>query len=269
MQALHADGIRAVKKRPVRFPQGVYELRCLRIATVRNVAPDFIQIDVAELQSQEACHFRLLNMFDSAFKTYAIMAMALVISPGASMAVVTEVALQRGRIAALLTVVGINIANSSLALASMLGLSALFHQWPAVLRVVNVAGAIYLTCLGIRALWPQPQSSKPARDTRAIETTARASSAVGRGIMTNLLNPSVVLFYMLLLPQFIREADPFFQRFLLLAATHVSMSLLWLTAFALAVGTLSERMARPAVRRTMGMLTGGVLVFLGVRMILK
>jgi len=208
-------------------------------------------------------------MIDSAFKTYAIMAAALVISPGASMAVVTEMALQRGRIAALLTVVGINIANSSLAVASMLGLSALFHQWPAVLRGVNVAGAIYLTYLGIRALWRPPQSSRPARDARAVPTTARASSAVGRGIMTNLLNPSVVLFYMLLLPQFIRGTDPFFQRFLMLAALHVSMSLLWLTAFALTVGTLSERIAQPIVRRTMGILTGAVLVFLGVRLILK
>ncbi len=208
-------------------------------------------------------------MFDTAFKTYAIMAAALVISPGASMAVVTEMALQRGRLAALLTVVGINIANSSLALASMLGLSALFHQWPSVLRVVSVGGAIYLTYLGIHALWRPSQVSNPGRDARVISTPARASSAVGRGIMTNLLNPSVVLFYMLLLPQFIRSTDPFFRRFLLLAATHVSMSVLWLTAFALAVGTLSERMARPTVRRTMEILTGAVLVVLGIRLVLK
>lgn len=197
------------------------------------------------------------------------MAAALVMSPGASMAVVTEMALQRGRFAALLTVVGINIANSALALASMLGLSALFHQWPSLLRVVSVGGAIYLTCLGIRALWRPSQASNPGGNARVIPTPATAASAVGRGIMTNLLNPSVVLFYMLLLPQFIRSTDPFFQRFLLLAVTHVSMSVLWLAAFALAVGTLSERMARPMVRRTMEILTGAVLVVLGVRLVLE
>ena len=185
------------------------------------------------------------------------------------MAVVTEMALHRGRVAALLTVVGINIANSSLALASMLGLSTLFHQWPAVLRLINAAGAIYLVYLGICALLRPPQAPDSERNAHTIPATARATSAVGRGIMTNLLNPSVVLFYMLLLPQFIRGTDPFFRQFLLLAATHVSMSVIWLTAYALAVGTLSERMAHPIVRRAMGILTGAVLVILGVRLILR
>jgi threonine/homoserine/homoserine lactone efflux protein len=83
------------------------------------------------------------------------------------------------------------------------------------------------------------------------------------------LNPSVVLFYMLLLPQFIRASDPFFRRFLLLAATHVSMSILWLTSYALAVGTLSERMAQSRTRRVMELVTGAVLVFLGVRLVIR
>jgi threonine/homoserine/homoserine lactone efflux protein len=87
--------------------------------------------------------------------------------------------------------------------------------------------------------------------------------------MTNLLNPSVVLFYMLLLPQFIRAADPFFQRFLLMAATHVMMSILWLSAYSLAVGTLSERLARPHARRAMEIITGALLVFLGVKLALR
>ena len=60
-------------------------------------------------------------MLDSSFKAFVIVAAALVVSPGATMAVVTEMALQRGRFAALLTVAGVNIANSSLAMASALG----------------------------------------------------------------------------------------------------------------------------------------------------
>jgi threonine/homoserine/homoserine lactone efflux protein len=209
------------------------------------------------------------GMFDSSFKTFVIMAAALVISPGASMAVVTEMALQRGRFAALLTVVGVNIANSSLALASMFGLSAVFHQWPSLLRAVSIGGAIYLTYLGLRTLWQQAHGYAQPGPGRLNPAPTMEPSAVVRGVLTNFLNPSVVLFYMLLLPQFISAADPFFRRFLMLAATHVSMSLLWLSAYAMAVGTLSERMARPRVRRTMEILTGAVLVFLGVRLVLK
>jgi threonine/homoserine/homoserine lactone efflux protein len=208
-------------------------------------------------------------MLDSTFTTYIIMAAALVISPGASMAVVAETALERGRSAALATVLGINVANSSLALASMFGLSALFHQWPSLLRAVSIGGAIYLTYLGVRALWRSSDAAEPAAVPRARPPAGGTSSAIARGIMTNLLNPSVVLFYMLLVPQFVRNTDPFVPRFLLLAATHVSMSLVWLSAFALAVGSLSEHVARPGVRRTMEIVTGGILVVLGVRLIIK
>jgi threonine/homoserine/homoserine lactone efflux protein len=90
-----------------------------------------------------------------------------------------------------------------------------------------------------------------------------------RGIMTNLLNPPVILFYMTFLPQFIGPRDAFFPRFVLLAATHVSMSIAWLSIYAIALGVLAERMARPLVRRTLEGVTGGVLVFLGVRLLLR
>lgn len=87
--------------------------------------------------------------------------------------------------------------------------------------------------------------------------------------MTNLLNPSVILFYMLLLPQFIRSRDTFIPGFLLLAGTHVLMSFTWLSFYALALGTLSERLARPGVRRTMQVITAAVLLLLGLKLLLR
>jgi threonine/homoserine/homoserine lactone efflux protein len=87
--------------------------------------------------------------------------------------------------------------------------------------------------------------------------------------MTNVLNPPVVLFYMTLLPQFIDASDPFFARFLLLAATHVSMSLAWQSSCAIAVSGVADRFARPATRRALEAATGAVLVFLGVRLLLR
>jgi threonine/homoserine/homoserine lactone efflux protein len=206
--------------------------------------------------------------FDSDYRTYAIMAAFLVMSPGVSMAVVTEMALQRGRFSALLTVAGVNLANSSLALASMLGLSALFHRWPSLLSALSWGGALYLIYLGLRALW-RAVAARSVHEHRSIPRPGSQSSAIVRGIMTNFLNPSVVLFYMLLLPQFIRASDPFFRRFLLLAATHVSMSILWLSSYALAVGTLSEHMAQSKTRRFMEFVTGAVLVLLGVRLVIR
>jgi threonine/homoserine/homoserine lactone efflux protein len=197
-------------------------------------------------------------MFDAQYRNFAILSATLVLSPGASLAVVMETAIQRGRWAGVLAVTGVNIGNSTLALASMLGLSALLHQWPSLLEVVRIGGALYLTFLGIRAVIPRKQGAP---------VVARGRSAVSRGVVTNLLHPSVILFYTLILPQFIRATDPFYRRFLLLAITHVSMSFLWLSACALAVGTLSERLAHPRFRRIMELITGGALLYLGLNLV--
>jgi len=206
-------------------------------------------------------------MFDANYSAFVVAAGALVISPGASMAVVTDMAIRRGRFAALMTVAGINIANSSLALSSMLGLSAVLHHWPWLLRVISAGGAVYLAYLGVRALLAPGGSNRAGSMDSSRAVQGRSPSPILRGVITNLLNPSVVLFYMLLLPGFIAPGDPFFRRFLLLAGTHVSMSIAWLSTYSAAVGTLSVHITRPRVRRTMEVVTGAVLLFLGVKLV--
>jgi threonine/homoserine/homoserine lactone efflux protein len=233
-------------------------------------------------------------MFDSRYFAYCTISALLVMSPGATMAVVLKAAVEEGRSAALFTVAGVNIGNSTLALASAFGMAILFARWPLALDVVKIGGAVYLTYLGVTGLaraWfvdvrlstsagPGLRRALPARDVRPGGRTegpepteghrsmARRASVV-RGIMTNLLNPPVILFYMTFLPQFIGPADPFFRRFLVLAATHISMSLVWLSIYAVSLGTLSERMTRPGVRRAMETATGVVLVGFGVRLLLR
>ena len=211
-------------------------------------------------------------MFDSRYAAFATISALLVLSPGATLAVVTETALAYGRLAALLTVAGVGIGNSTLALASALGMSVLLRQWPWALDAVKVAGAVYLTYLGVRGLWfglkGRPASSPP-NGPRAMPATLRRRGHVARGITTNLLNPPVVIFYMTFLPQFINAQDPFFARFVLLASTHVSMSLIWQGGCAMAVGAIAERLAKPGARRTLEAATGAVLVGLGLRLLLS
>jgi threonine/homoserine/homoserine lactone efflux protein len=211
-------------------------------------------------------------MSDSRYLAFASISALLVLSPGATLAVVTETAVAEGRAAALLTVVGVGIGNSTLALGSALGMSLVLHQWPWALDVVKVGGALYLSFLGLRGLWFGVRGRGPQRGAIGDQpVTARVPgrSHIVRGITTNLLNPPVVLFYMTLLPQFIDAGDPFFARFLLLAATHVSMSLAWQSGCATAVSVVADRFARPATRRALEAATGAVLIFLGVRLLLR
>jgi len=216
-------------------------------------------------------------MFDARYFAYATISAVLVISPGATMAVVMETAIGEGRLAALYTVLGINIGNSTLALTSALGMSIVFHQWPWAMQAVKVGGAAYLTYLGLRGLYYAFKGRRDA-STKINKSTNHPinqpinksrNQQMTRGILTNLLNPPVILFYMSFLPQFIGPGDPFFARFLVLAGTHVSMSLVWLSIYAFALGILAERFARPSVRRTLEGVTGTLLVGFGARLLLR
>ncbi len=207
-------------------------------------------------------------MFDARYFAYATISALLVVSPGATMAVVMETAVAEGRVAALYTVLGVNIGNSTLALSSALGMSFVFSHWPWTLETVKGGGAVYLTYLGLRGL-RKAWTGMPAAGAGTGAVPGAVRGGILRGITTNLLNPPVILFYMTFLPQFIGPGDRFLARFVVLAATHVSMSVVWLSMYATVLGVLAERMARPLVRRTLEGVTGVLLVGFGVRLLFR
>jgi threonine/homoserine/homoserine lactone efflux protein len=214
-------------------------------------------------------------MFDGRFAAFAALSALLVLSPGATLAVVVETALGYGRRAALLTVAGVGLGNATLATAAAFGLSALLDRWPSALAAIRLAGGLYLAWLGLRGLWRalfagRPPASDPARGPGAAppwEAETGPLSHLGRGLLTNLLNPPVILFYVTMVPQFIGPQDPYLARALVLGATHVAMSIIWQGSCGLAVGMAAEHMRRPAVRRALEGLTGAILIALGARLL--
>ena len=214
-------------------------------------------------------------MFDGRFAAFAALSALLVLSPGATLAVVVETALGYGRRAALLTVAGVGLGNATLATTAAFGLSALLDRWPSALAAIRLAGGLYLAWLGLRGLWRalsagRPRGSDPARGRGSAPPREEGTgplSHLGRGLLTNLLNPPVILFYVTMVPQFIGPQDPYLARALVLGATHVAMSIVWQGSCGLAVGLAAEHMSRPAVRRTLEGITGAILVFLGARLL--
>lgn len=214
-------------------------------------------------------------MFDARYFAFASLSALLVMSPGATLAVVVETALGYGRRAALLTVVGVGLGNATLAAATAFGLSAVIDRWPEALPSIRLAGGAYLAVLGTGGVWRALSSSRRIAETEMVPGTFSRTemvpgtfSVVAKGALTNLLNPPVILFYVTMVPQFIGPQDPYLARALLLGATHVAMSIVWQGSCGLAVGMAAEHMARPAVRRTLEGLTGATLVFLGARLLL-
>jgi threonine/homoserine/homoserine lactone efflux protein len=219
-------------------------------------------------------------MFDARFIAFTGLAALLVVSPGPTIAVITETALERGRAAALWTVFGVAVANSTLSLSAAFGLSAVFQRWPWTLEAVTVGGAAYLAFLGLRGLWRAAAAPGRRASTKAGNTVRPAPGglggpgypggrlgSIGKGVATNLLNPSVALFYATVVPQFIRPEQPVLARFLLLCGTHVVLAAGWHVIYAYSLGTLAERLTRPGIRRAMEVATGLVLLGFGLRLL--
>jgi threonine/homoserine/homoserine lactone efflux protein len=90
-----------------------------------------------------------------------------------------------------------------------------------------------------------------------------------RGLLTNLLNPKVGVFYVTLLPQFIPSGANVTQYSFLLALIHVTEGLIWLTLLTLAVRPLRAWLRRPVVTRSLHRTTGLVLIGSGVALALE
>jgi len=206
-------------------------------------------------------------MIDAELAGFLVVATVLTIIPGADMALVARNVLTHGRRAGYVTSVGISVGLVIHAVASALGVSAILMTSAMLFSAVKLVGAVYLVALGVLSL-RRALLSHAADGLGAAEAPGRASTthALVQGLLSNLLNPKVALFYLTLLPQFIRPGDPVLARSLLLAAIHVVVGLLWLAIYAYFLGRLGEVLRRPRVRRVLEGVTGALLIGFGARL---
>ena len=140
-------------------------------------------------------------------------ATVITITPGADMALVTRVALGRGRTAAWLTSLGVVSGLMLWGVASAIGISALLSASATLYTILKLAGAAYLIFLGVQALIARApaQQSGSGGTASALEASPRdRASAFGQGLLNNLLNPKIGIFYTAFLPQFIAPGQPVF-----------------------------------------------------------
>lgn len=186
----------------------------------------------------------------------------LTISPGQDMALVAKITLERGRRAALVTSLGICSGLLVHATASALGLSVILATSAEAFTIVKLAGAAYLAYLGVRSLRDSFRNAVVAESA----PRRRFATPYVQGLLNNLLNPKVAIFYLTFLPQFIDPAGNVLAQSLLFAVAHAVMGIVWLSAYAYVLARLSRLFARSGVRRWLERVTGVVLVALGLRL---
>src|SRR5215472_8717859 len=145
-----------------------------------------------------------------------------------------------------------------------LGLSAILATSAAAFLVVKLAGAAYLIYLGASALMTRSGTISPLPHSGSTS----ALRAFRRGVLTNVLNPKVALFFLALLPQFIDPASPAkVAAFLALGLTFVATGTVWCLVLALAAASVRGFFAgQPGAFAWLSRASGALFVFLGLRL---
>ena len=186
----------------------------------------------------------------------------LIVIPGPDTAMVTKNAVVGGRRAGVFAAVGVAVGLTVWTAAAALGIAALLRASAVGFFALKVAGAVYLTWVGIQML----RSRGVVADPESLIRPASGIRALRQGILSDLGNPKIAVFFTSLLPQFVHGRGSAFLSLLFLGITFAVLTLLWLAGYALAVGHASGVLRRPAVRRALDRFTGLVLIGFGVRL---
>jgi len=184
----------------------------------------------------------------------------VIVTPGQDTALTIRNTLFGGRSSGVFTAAGVATGQAFWTLAASLGLAAILSASEPAFLAVRLAGAAYLVFLGAQTLW---RAFRSHSNELAPRGTGRSSVAFRQGVISNLGNPKMVVFFTSLLPQF---GGGSFAALLLLGLVFCSMTLLWLTCYAVAVARAGDFLRRTGIRRVLETLTGAVLVGLGIRL---
>lgn len=192
--------------------------------------------------------------------------MAVTPGPANLFAVATGVA--RGKRAALLGVVGMNLATLVWFGAAALGLGALVTAFPEAFRIIAVLGAVYVAWLGLKTIWTglQPSIKGAAPDQLRLHPSR---SALVDGFAVQIANPKIVLFFSAVLPPFLDVARPAAPQLALFALATIGADILAMTAYGLGGAALTRRMRQPRFRIGFALFSGGLLVLAAVLIVLR
>ncbi|MDR3507875.1 MAG: LysE family translocator [Caulobacteraceae bacterium] len=195
------------------------------------------------------------------FAMFMAGAVALNLTPGPDMAFVLAQSASGGARRGIAAALGIGVGALFHMMLAAFGLTALFAAWPLAFDIVRYAGAAYLVWIAIGMIRDPPHLRPAARE-------ASAWTAFRRGVLTNVMNPKVAMFFIAYLPQFVSpHAGPTWAQILILGLAFDLSGTLVNSAVAFGGGRLADRMRRnPTLGRAMGWLSGGVMGALALRL---
>ncbi len=186
---------------------------------------------------------------------FAVATFLLTVTPGPGVLYVVGRSIGGGRRVGLASMAGIETGEAVYIAAAALGLTALLATSAIALSVVRYAGAAYLIVLGIRA-WRHPEEE----DSRE-EKFAGAWGAFGRGLVVQLLNPKVAVFFVAYFPQFIRPGHAVAPQVLVLGVVYLAIAVACDTTYVLLASWIADKISSTERARRRRARTSALIYF--------
>ncbi|MBO4138832.1 LysE family translocator [Micromonospora tulbaghiae] len=204
----------------------------------------------------------MLGLSAATLAGYLAAIVVLMLTPGPDMMFVLANATRYGPRAGAVAALGVAAGEAVHVAAVVAGLATVIAASPVLFTAIRWAGAAYLIVLGLRALRGAGRPGAPAD-----RPDGGAGRAFRRGLLTNLLNPKMILFSVAFLPQFVRpEAGPVAAQLVLLGALFVAVQLTVDLALGVGAGRFAGRWGDSRWSRRVDRLCAVAFVALGVRL---
>ena len=188
---------------------------------------------------------------------FAIATFLLTVSPGPGVLYVVARSVSQGRAAGFASMFGIESGEIVWIAAAATGVAALLATSEEALGVLRYVGAAYLIYLGVQRWREVGQPANPAR--------ASLPAIFGQGVVTQLVNPKVAIFFVAFLPQFLDPSRALAPQVAVLGLVYVAIAIAVDTCYVLTASAVARRLLRSAVaQRRTGRIAAITYVALGV-----
>jgi threonine/homoserine/homoserine lactone efflux protein len=193
---------------------------------------------------------------------FALTCVVIEITPGPNMTYLAALSLSRGMRTGFAAVAGIALGLMTYGVAASLGLAALIDNSPLLYGLLRWSGVVYLLWLA----WESWASEREASPDAIDGGEGRPGLAFRRGLLTNLLNPKAAVFYVAVLPEFIRiDGGSVILQTLILSVVYVAIATSIHSAIVILGGTLQSTVAtagrRRTIRRTLALVLIGIAIW--------
>lgn len=196
------------------------------------------------------------------YLNFIFLTFVLVIIPGPDYILITKNTLNYGKLAGFKTIFGTCTALICHTLFSIIGLSALIVKSAILFSIIKYIGAFYLLYLGIKSLLSKSKAEQTP-------TSTSKTNFYSQGLVTNLFNPKIAIFFLTFLPQFVDANTGAWWHFSILGFTYIAVTFTIFGLYTLLLSRVREFFESETTQNIINKSAGVILLFFGVKLILS